>query len=438
MRRKKFNSWIGVVLLLLSGQLLGNQISGFTDDTTPYLGRLDAPLVLIEFSDYLCPFCARYHSTTKPELVEKYVNTGKMRMEFRHLPLASLHPTAWRGHEAAACAGDQGVERFWKFHDALFDRQKEWNRLPDSTEFMIQLAGELELDLPRWQSCVDGRSKQEVVDADVSLGKSLEFNGTPTFQMLASEQPDKRYTIVGARAADAFSEYAEALLAGNEPPKPPEKPKPELPAWAKTEALAVDPDRPAFTISGDPTFGEADARLVIVEYTDYQCPACARHATETQPAIDEKLIATGKVRWVSKQLPLPEHKNAIAAAAAAVCAGDQNHFHDMHKALFTSQENWAELQEPEGAMIKLAVILDLDIVDFTECLGSREAVEQIVNSVYEATSVTRATPVFVVLDGESGRPIRGVRTPDQFVSVVEKHLEQVIKNDEEKTAALAK
>lgn len=410
---------------------------GFTEGGAPYLGDLDAPVVLIEYSDYLCPFCARYHSTTKRELVEKYVNTGKMRMEFRHFPLAALHPTAWKGHEAAACAGEQGVEQFWAYHDSLFERQKDWNRLPDPDDFLAEIASQHELERERWQDCVENRSTQKQVDGDVNVGKSLEFTGTPTFQMIASAKPENAHTIVGAQRVEAFSVYADALLAGEEPPKPPEEPKPVLPDWAKTEALAVDPDRSSFTVSGDPTYGNPDARLVIVEYTDYQCPSCARHATESQPTIDEKLVDTGKVRWVSKQLPLPQHANAIVAAAAALCAGNQDHFHEMHKALFVNQKNWSGLDDPDEALIAQATKFDLDTALFTSCLDSRATVERLVNGVYEATSVTRVTPVFVVLDGETGRPIRGARNPDQFVEVVEKHLAQVLKGDAEKAKRAA-
>lgn len=426
------------LLILLAGAIPGIATaatqSGFTSDGVPYQGELDAPVVLVEYSDYLCPFCARYHSTTKRDLIEKYVNTGKLRLEFRHFPLAKLHPLAWKGHEAVACAGEQGIEPFWTFHDTLFKKQKEWSQLPDSSDFLAGVAKELGLDQDGWQRCIDDRSQQQRVEDDIALGESHEFSGTPTFQISSSTTPDDVHTIVGARATDHFSEFVEALLAGKQPPKPPEKPKPELPAWAKTDALAIDPERPGFTVSGDPTFGDADARLVIVEFTDYQCPACARHAAETQPAIDEQLIETGKVRWVSKQLPLPEHANAIGAAAAAICAGDQGEFYAMHKALFLNQQKWSAQDNPDSVLVEYAVELNLDIASFTHCLTSREAVERIVSSVYEANSVTRTTPVFVVLDGEAGRPLRGAREPDQFVEVVEKHLEDVLKADQEKIA----
>lgn len=425
--------WLGLLVCLVYCCSLVNAsealTSGVTDDGIPYLGSFDAPVVLVEYSDYLCPYCARYHSSIKPELVEKYVAKGKMRMEFRHFPLASLHPTARAGHEAAACAAEQSSDLFWAFHNALFARQGEWNRLPEPADFLVELAESLNLDHTQWKNCVDIGQTKSHVEGDIELGKSHEFSGTPTFQMIANTEPEEIHTIVGARPAAYFSEYIEALLAGEAPPKQPERPKPELPDWAKPESLEINPERQNFTVSGDATYGDANARLVIVEFTDYQCPACARHAMETQPAIDEKLIATGKVRWVFKQLPLPQHANAVVAAAAAVCAGDQDRFHGMHMALFESQDEWSQLQNPDSVMIRLAINLDLDAVKFTDCLGSREAVQRIVNSVYEATSVTRSTPVFVVLDGETGRPMRGVRTPDQFVEVIEKHLESVLEND---------
>ena len=397
---------------------------GFTSSGHPYKGNPDAPITLVEYSDYLCPFCARHQTNTLPELLDRYVTTGKINIEFRHFPLAVLHPTAHKGHVAAACAGDVSASAFWKYHDALFLNQREWNRLEDPSKYLVALAVNLGVHENNWLSCFKDNSNAELVDDDIASGKSLAFTGTPTFQLISNDSPDKPYTISGARPFNYFKNAIDALLEGGEPPALPESPKPELPVWAKPDALATNPDRPGFTIGGDPTHGNDDAPLVIVEFTDYQCPACAKHFTETQPAIEKQLINTGKVRWVSKHLPLPEHKNSIAAAAAAECAAFQGGFEKMKSMLFEKQPEWAALDNPDALISSIAGdISNLNTADFTNCLNSRQALEGVLTDVFEATRFTRSTPSFVILDGESGSVIRGFSAVERFVDAVNKKLE---------------
>ena len=398
---------------------------GFTDTNHLYKGNSQAPITLVEYSDYLCPFCARHNRTTAPELIEKYVKSGKLKLEFRHFPIASLHPTAARGHEAAACTAQQSAELFWQYHSELFTRQKEWNRLADPSDFLTELAKSLDLEMSVWDQCYNDGLQKATIETDIEAGKSLEFNGTPTFQLITSAKPDRPHTISGARSAEHFSEAIDALLAGEDPPAPPEKPKPELPAWAKPDALAPDPDRPGFTVSGDPYHGDDRARLVIVEFTDYQCPACAKHALETQPAIEEQLIDTGKVRWVNKHLPLPEHKNAMIAAAAVECAANVGKVKEIQQALFENQDEWALLESPESAFVEFATNSNIDIAKFSKCLGSRQALEGVLADVYVATTITRATPLFVVLDEDSLRLVRGATTSEKFIGYISEQLANI-------------
>ena len=85
----------------------------------PANGKADAPLTLIEISDYHCPFCRRHIQQTQPKIYSDLVNTGKLRHVFVHYPIAQLHPDADRSHEAAGCANDQG--KFWDLHTKLFE-----------------------------------------------------------------------------------------------------------------------------------------------------------------------------------------------------------------------------------------------------------------------------------------------------------------------------
>ncbi len=105
-----------------SGELDGIPVD-FTRRGHPYRGAVDAPLTVEEFSDYHCPFCARFALQVQPTLVEEYAASGKVRFVFREYPIISLHPNAAKVSAAALCAGEQGAEAYWKLHDALFAQQ---------------------------------------------------------------------------------------------------------------------------------------------------------------------------------------------------------------------------------------------------------------------------------------------------------------------------
>ena len=98
-------------------------IVGFTEEGDPFQGNPDAPISIKEFSDYLCPFCARHFGQTWPRLRETYVLTGRARYVFSDFPIPSLHPTATQGHVAIRCVGEQGAALFWAMHDDLFASQ---------------------------------------------------------------------------------------------------------------------------------------------------------------------------------------------------------------------------------------------------------------------------------------------------------------------------
>ena len=304
--------------------------AGFTADGHPYLGKADAPVVLEEWSDYLCPFCGRHFRQTLPALKEKYVRSGQVKLVFRDMPIASLHPTASLGHLAARCVARQGsAAHYWTMHDALFSRQAEWNRLPDPSAFLAEVAEQAGADMAAYEACITSDETAKALEASVAAGQAHGFNGTPSFRLI-EDASGNAYKLVGARAMDYFSPRIDALVAGEKPPEDP-KPKPaELPSWAKPEGLSPDPARPGYTMAGDAYKGDADARLKVIEFTDLQCPSCRRHALETQPVLDRDFVETGKVQWVVKHFPLRIHPNAAVAAAAAECAADQERFLVVH------------------------------------------------------------------------------------------------------------
>ncbi len=140
----------------------------------PVLGKPDAPVTLIEFSDYDCPFCARFFRQTLPSLKAEFIDTGKLRYVFRDFPLDSLHPQARKAAEAAHCAGDQG--KYWEMHDLLFDNQRALG-----IEQLKTYARRLNLDATVFDRCLDQGTYAAEIQRDYTEGVAAGIRGTPGF-----------------------------------------------------------------------------------------------------------------------------------------------------------------------------------------------------------------------------------------------------------------
>lgn len=139
-----------------------------------FKGNGTARIAIVEFSDFECPFCGRHAASVYRELLAKFVNTGKLTYQFRHLPLEHIHPNARNAAEAAECAGQQG--QFWEFHDALFANQKNLTVPELSTHARV-----LGLNVSTFESCLSQRTMAAKVDADLAEAKQLGLSGTPAF-----------------------------------------------------------------------------------------------------------------------------------------------------------------------------------------------------------------------------------------------------------------
>jgi protein-disulfide isomerase len=137
------------------------------------LGSPDAPLTLVEFSDYQCPYCAQFHSQTFQELREKYIDTGKLRFVVRDLPL-DIHIHALPAAQAARCGGEQG--KFWEMRDILTSHANLLD--PDA---ILAYGKQLGLDMQRFHACVDAHQFLPEISKDVAEAKSLGIGGTPSF-----------------------------------------------------------------------------------------------------------------------------------------------------------------------------------------------------------------------------------------------------------------
>jgi protein-disulfide isomerase len=162
-------------------------------DGAPARGGTNAPVTIVEFSDFHCPFCKRVLPTLK-ELEAKYGD--KVKLVFRDYPIEQLHPGARKAHEAARCAAEQG--KFWAYHDLLFDKAPQ-----TSADDLKADAREVGLDLAKFDQCVASGKHKEAVQKDIDEGARLGVNGTPTFfingELLSGAQPLESFVRVVER-----------------------------------------------------------------------------------------------------------------------------------------------------------------------------------------------------------------------------------------------
>lgn len=162
----------------------------------PAIGPADAPVKIIEFSDYQCPFCKSWYDTVKTRLLADY--EGRIRFVYRDLPLSSIHPDAQGAAEAADCAGAQ--DAYWKYHDALFVRNHGLG-----AQAYPQYAADLGLDVTAFNACVAERRYKAEVDADANVGINLGLTGTPTFFINGLK-------LVGAQPYEVFQQIIDSEL----------------------------------------------------------------------------------------------------------------------------------------------------------------------------------------------------------------------------------
>ena len=137
------------------------------------LGNKDAPQTIVEYTDYQCPFCQRFHITAFTEIKKAYIDTGKVRFFSKDMPL-DFHPNAMRAAMAARCAGEQN--KFWELRDVM-------GANPNSLDMdhIINFAGDLKMNTSTLRACIDSGKYKDPVQTDVLEAMKIGANGTPTF-----------------------------------------------------------------------------------------------------------------------------------------------------------------------------------------------------------------------------------------------------------------
>jgi len=175
-------------------------------DNDPIKGDKDAPITIIEFSDYECPFCKRSYDNVFSKLEEEYISKGKVRVVFRDFPLG-FHKKAIPAAIAANCAGEQG--KYWEVHNFLFENPDKLD-----TASVINSTAELGLDKAKFEACIKDKSKEKEITKDLEDGQKYGVRGTPSYFIGKTTEGDEiTGTFVrGAQPYSVFKEHIEEQL----------------------------------------------------------------------------------------------------------------------------------------------------------------------------------------------------------------------------------
>jgi protein-disulfide isomerase len=170
---------------------------------SPTLGNSDAPITIIDFSDFQCFMCARYVKNTEPIINETYIQTGKAKLVFKHFPIRGFDSMG--ASIAAQCINDQGQSKFWKFHNILYHNQgpidSGWVSKENLKNFASQISG---LDMDRFVNCLESEKYKEHVQSDLELAKKFKFTESPSFVIINSiGETDPEY-LSGAHPFPSF------------------------------------------------------------------------------------------------------------------------------------------------------------------------------------------------------------------------------------------
>ena len=175
----------------------------------PALGSENAPVTMVEFSDYQCPFCRRFATTVFQTIKRDYIDTGKVRYVFRDFPLSNIHPQALKAHESAHCAREQN--KYWEMHDLLFQDQK---KLP--SQEMAQFAEQVGLDVDTFKHCLDSGKYGPSIENDIADGSKAGVRGTPSF-VIGKSGDGKTITGTLVRGAQPLARFKQAIEAAQKP-----------------------------------------------------------------------------------------------------------------------------------------------------------------------------------------------------------------------------
>jgi protein-disulfide isomerase len=186
-----WNNWWGLFSPEAQGPTATTPISG-----EPVKGSVDAPVTIVEFSDFECPFCAQFYRATYPQLQE-LIDQGEVRLVFKNFPLTQSHPNAMDAAIAGECAYEQ--DSFWEYHDRIFQNQNQLGSLD-----YVSLAGELGLDEEQFATCMNAPGTESEVREDMQEGRDAGITGTPGFLVGRTSAQFRGERLVGNQPMTQF------------------------------------------------------------------------------------------------------------------------------------------------------------------------------------------------------------------------------------------
>ena len=383
----------------------------------PSRGPADAPITIVEFSDFQCPFCARAN-TTLEQVVAAY--PGQVRIVFRNNPLpfhTDAMPAAQAGLEARLQRGDDG---FWLMHDQFFRNPRALARAD-----LERYAGEVGLDIARFRTALDSRAHTAAIEADQELARQLGARGTPNFFINGRQ-------LTGAQPINSFSEIIDDELARARRLEASGVPRAAIydtlirdgrtTAAPREEARPAarggddDPDRLHRVPVGDsPQRGPDDALVTLVVFSDFQCPFCSRLV----PTLDRLKEQYGNdLRIVFKHNPLPFHTDAMPAAQLTVEArrqGGDPAFWRAHDLLF---ENSRSLSAADLA--RYARRLGLDAAAARRAVAAETHAATVRADMALASEIgARGTPTSFI----NGKKLAGAQPFERFRELIDRERE---------------
>jgi protein-disulfide isomerase len=364
-------------------------------DSDPTIGPANAPLTVVAFSEFQCPYCAKGTAVLQ-RIIEEYGEN--VRVVFKNFPLP-FHKDAMLASEAALAAHAQG--KFWDMHDLLFENQRALDK-----ESLVQYATKLGLDMDRFNVDLESHAWRTAVERQMVDGRNAGVKGTPNFFINGR-------VVKGAVPFDSMKEVLDEelahgkklLAAGNS------NPYDSLTANGKVfrpfseKSVKMD-------LSTAPSMGPDDAEIELVVFSDFQCPYCVRFA---KPAKELQKHYGDRARLVFMQFPLPSHREAHVAAEAALAAHAQGKFWEMHDLLFENRQSLLRAN-----LDKFADQLGLDLPQFQREMN-QELYKKIIQKQMEsgkAAGVT-GTPTLVV----NGYKYQGAsKDPKELAAVIDKFL----------------
>lgn len=363
----------------------------------PSKGPANAPVTIVEWSDFQCPFCSKVVETVN-KVHEEYKD--KVRIVFKHNPL-SFHDKAQLAAEASMAAHAQG--KFWEYHDVLFANQQALERANLET-----YAEEVGLDMEKFRAALDQRTYEAYAKNDAAQAADVNASGTPTFfvngRLLGGKSFDDFKTIIDEELEKTQKLIDKGTSADKVYEKIISKGKVFSPLEDKVNSISVD---------GSPSLGNAPAKISIVEFSEFQCPFCSR----VGPGLKEvKKIYGDDVSITFKHFPLNFHKEAFGAAVASMAAHQQGKFWEYHDVLFNNQKALfpADLE-------LYAQQIGLDMEKFKQDINSEALKAKVNKDMAEGSRIgVNGTPS-VFINGRKFSPPGGY-SAESFQQAIDKYI----------------